>query len=112
MFPPRFLATDGNHILGNALFTNQATADSRTCQTPPTSKPDGRGVRAPATSTPTAGRICSSPAGMNYPFRYRGNDVLLNEGGKRFANAEFVLGVEPRQRLVGPGSRSTATART
>ena len=23
-------------------------------------------------------------AGMNYPFRYRGNDVLLNDGGKRF----------------------------
>jgi hypothetical protein len=41
-------------------------------------------------------------AGMNYPFRYHGNDVLLNEGGRRFANAEFILGIEPRQRMVKP----------
>ncbi|MFN0130558.1 MAG: FG-GAP-like repeat-containing protein [Verrucomicrobiales bacterium] len=36
-------------------------------------------------------------ASMNYPFRYGVNSLLLNEGGKRFADAEFVLGVEPRR---------------
>ncbi len=36
-------------------------------------------------------------AGMGYPFRYAVNSVLLNEGGKRFFDAEFVLGVEPRR---------------
>jgi hypothetical protein len=35
-------------------------------------------------------------AGMGYPFRYAINSVLLNDGGKRFFDAEFLLGVEPR----------------
>jgi len=35
-------------------------------------------------------------AGMNYPFRYAPNSVFLNEAGKRFLPAEFLLGVEPR----------------
>lgn len=35
-------------------------------------------------------------AGMGYPFRYAMNSVLLNEAGKRFFDAEFILGVEPR----------------
>jgi hypothetical protein len=34
---------------------------------------------------------------MNYPFRYAINSVFLNEGGTRFVDAEFVLGVEPRE---------------
>jgi hypothetical protein len=33
---------------------------------------------------------------MNFPFRYQPNTVLLNEGGRRFLHAEFLLGVEPR----------------
>jgi len=35
-------------------------------------------------------------AGMNFPYRYEINSVLLNEGGRRFLPSEFVLGVEPR----------------
>lgn len=35
-------------------------------------------------------------AGMGHPFRYGINSVLLNEGGTRFFDAEFLLGVEPR----------------
>ena len=35
-------------------------------------------------------------AGMGYPFRYGINSVLLNEAGRRFIDAEFALGVEPR----------------
>ncbi len=35
-------------------------------------------------------------AGMGYPLRYAINSVLLNEGGRRFVDSEFVLGVEPR----------------
>ena len=41
-------------------------------------------------------------AGMNYPFRYALNAVLLNERGTRFRNAEFVLGVEPRADVTTP----------
>ena len=33
---------------------------------------------------------------MGYPFRYAINSVLLNEGGKRFFDSEFLVGVEPR----------------
>lgn len=36
-------------------------------------------------------------SGMNYPFRYMVNSVKLNDRGRRFADAEFLLGIEPRQ---------------
>ncbi len=36
-------------------------------------------------------------ASMCFPFRYGINSLLLNESGRRFVDAEFVLGVEPRQ---------------
>lgn len=36
-------------------------------------------------------------ASMNFPFRYGVNSLLLNVGGKKFADCEFVLGVEPRK---------------
>ncbi len=35
-------------------------------------------------------------AGMSYHFRYGINSLLLNDGGKKFLDSEFVLGVEPR----------------
>ncbi|MFL5508350.1 MAG: CRTAC1 family protein [Gemmatimonadaceae bacterium] len=35
-------------------------------------------------------------AGMNFPFRYGINSVLLNEAGQHFLPSEFVIGVEPR----------------
>jgi hypothetical protein len=33
---------------------------------------------------------------MNYPERYMINSVKLNDGGRRFVDAEFALGIEPR----------------
>ncbi len=36
-------------------------------------------------------------AGMNYPFRYGINSLLLNNLGRKFHDAEFILGVEPRK---------------
>jgi hypothetical protein len=33
---------------------------------------------------------------MNYPERYMINSVKLNDHGKRFVDAEFLLGIEPR----------------
>ncbi len=36
-------------------------------------------------------------AGMSYYFRYRINKLLLNDSGKKFLGAEFILGVEPRR---------------
>ena len=34
---------------------------------------------------------------MNFPFRYGVNSLLLNDGGKRFEDSEYILGVEPRR---------------
>ncbi|MBX3444323.1 MAG: VCBS repeat-containing protein [Planctomyces sp.] len=36
-------------------------------------------------------------SGMNYPFRYHVNTVLMNDGGTRLRPAEFLVGVEPRR---------------
>lgn len=33
---------------------------------------------------------------MNYDFRYQVNSLLLNDRGRKFIDAEFILGVEPR----------------
>jgi cytochrome oxidase Cu insertion factor (SCO1/SenC/PrrC family) len=38
--------------------------------------------------------ICAS---MNYPFRYGINTALINNKGKGFKDAEFILGIEPRK---------------
>jgi cytochrome oxidase Cu insertion factor (SCO1/SenC/PrrC family) len=102
MFPPRFLGTDGNHILGNALYTNQGGGRFKDLS-------DAANVETGWPWGPSAGDLNADgwpdlfvAGGMNYPFRYHGTDVLLNEGGRRFANAEFILGVEPRQRVVKP----------
>jgi len=35
-------------------------------------------------------------AGMGYPFRYHGNSLLLNQDGKTFVDAEYIVGIEPR----------------
>jgi hypothetical protein len=34
--------------------------------------------------------------GMNFPFRYSTNVLMLNDRGRRFFNAEFATGIEPR----------------
>jgi len=36
-------------------------------------------------------------SGMNFPYRYGINSLLLNNRGQMFLNAEFLLGVEPRK---------------
>ncbi len=48
-------------------------------------------------------------SGMNYPFRYMVNAVRLNDGGRRFAEAEFVLGVEPRRSHIPSPIGAVAT---
>jgi hypothetical protein len=39
---------------------------------------------------------------MSYPYRYGINSLLLNDRGKKFDDAEFVLGIEPRKNLYTP----------
>ena len=35
--------------------------------------------------------------GMNYPWRYAVNTLLLNNRGEKFLDSEFILGIEPRR---------------
>jgi len=101
-FPFAFLGTDGRHVLGNALFTNTGPLTF-------VEESDKAGVETGWPWGPSVGDLNADgwpdifvAAGMNYPFRYRGNDVLLNDGGHRFVPAEYILGIEPRRRLVVP----------
>jgi len=41
-------------------------------------------------------------AGMNFPFRYGINSMLLNNRGEKFLDSEFLLGIEPRQKPYTP----------
>jgi hypothetical protein len=36
-------------------------------------------------------------SGMNFPYRYGINSMLLNNRGQKFLDAEFLLGIEPRR---------------
>ncbi|MBS1818141.1 MAG: VCBS repeat-containing protein [Acidobacteria bacterium] len=102
MFPLAFLGTDGNHVLGNALFTGERDGTF-------TDRSDAAGVETGWPWGPSVGDLNADGwpdlfvgAGMNYPFRYHGSDLLLNDAGLRFVPAEFTLGVEPRPRRIVP----------
>jgi hypothetical protein len=41
-------------------------------------------------------------AGMNFPFRYGINSMLLNNRGQKFLDSEFILGIEPRAEPYTP----------
>ena len=91
------LATDGNHVMGNALFHQAAPGifeEVSEAQNVETYWPWG----------PSAGDLNADgfedlfvAGGMNFPFRYSVNSVLLNGEGKRFYDSEFLVGVEPRR---------------
>lgn len=96
-WPPDFLATTGTSIFGNALFEGQGGGkylDVSDTANAETFWPWGPSV---ADLNADGYQDVFVTAGMSYPFRYGINSVLLNDGGKRFVDAEFVLGVEPRR---------------
>jgi hypothetical protein len=96
-FPESFLQTAGASIFGNALFRN-----------------DGQGTYGEVSDEMnvenywpwglSVGDLNADgfedvflASSMNLPFRYGINTVLLNNQGRRFRDAEFILGVEPRR---------------
>jgi hypothetical protein len=50
-------------------------------------------------------------SGMNYPYRYMINSVKLNDHGKKFVDAEFLVGIEPRKQLTAPWFELDASGR-
>jgi enediyne biosynthesis protein E4 len=95
-----FLQGASNNVFGNAFYVRQANdkfAEMSSQTGTETYWPWG----------PSVGDVNADgyedifvTAGMGYPFRYGVNSLLLNEGGQRFVDAEFVLGIEPRKNGV------------
>jgi hypothetical protein len=91
-----FLQGASNNIFGNAFYEAQADGSF-------TEISDRNGTETYWPWGPSVADLNADcyedifiTAGMGYPFRYGINSVLLNEQGRRFVDAEFALGVEPR----------------
>ena len=41
-------------------------------------------------------------SGMNYPFRYTANYLMLNNAGKEYLDSEYITGLEPREVFTSP----------
>jgi hypothetical protein len=95
IWPESFLRTDGQSIFGNALFDGskmlQDVSDSANAENYWPWGPSVGDLNADGFAD------VFITAGMSHPFRYGVNSVLLNDAGKRFHDAEFVVGVEPRR---------------
>jgi hypothetical protein len=96
-FPPSFLMTNGTSIFGNALYHNLGDGKFEEVS-------DRLGVETYWPWGVSVADINADgwddifvTAGMGYPFRYGINSMLLNNRGKKFLDAEFLLGIEPRQ---------------
>jgi cytochrome oxidase Cu insertion factor (SCO1/SenC/PrrC family) len=96
--PPRILATDGNHVLGNTFYEKVGPDEFREVSDEINAEnywPWGISV---ADLNADGFEDVFIAASMSYPYRYGINSVLLNDHGKRFLDSEFVLGVEPRSK--------------
>jgi cytochrome oxidase Cu insertion factor (SCO1/SenC/PrrC family) len=95
-WPESFLQSDGMSIYGNALYRREKGDGVREVS-------DALGVETYWPWGVSAGDLNADgyedlfiASGMNYPFRYGTNALLLNDLGERFVDAQFVLGIEPR----------------
>jgi hypothetical protein len=96
-FEERYLQGGTNNIWGNAFF--HQLADGRFEEIS-----DRLGVETYWPWGVSAGDLNADgyedlfiTAGMNFPWRYAVNSLLLNNGGREFVASEFILGVEPRR---------------
>ncbi len=97
VWPADFLGTKGTNIFGNALFEGQGGGAFKEVSDAANAEnfwPWGLSV---GDLNADGYQDVFITAGMSFPFRYGINSVLLNDGGKRFVDSEFVLGVEPRR---------------
>jgi hypothetical protein len=92
-----FLQGGANNIFGNAFWHNLGNGRFEEIS-------DKIGVENYWPWGPSVGDVNADgfddifiTASMCFPFRYGINSLLLNDGGKRFLDSEFVLGVEPRK---------------
>jgi hypothetical protein len=93
----RFLATDGNHVFGNAFYRNDGDGKFTEISDSVNAEnywPWGLSVGDLNADGYEDVFITSS---MNYTFRYAVNSLLLNNRAEKFLDSEFILGVEPRR---------------
>jgi len=95
-FTDAFLQGASNNIFGNAFYINRGAGRFEEAS-------DRLGLETYWPWGVSVGDLNADgfedifvAAGMGFPFRYGINSLLLNEGGQRFFDAEFLLGVEPR----------------
>jgi hypothetical protein len=96
-WPVSFRGTGRTSIWGNSFFQKTGPNQYREAS-------DALGLESYCPWGPSVGDLNADgfqdvfiAAGMNYPYRYEINSVKLNDGGRKFADAEYALNVEPRQ---------------
>ena len=96
-WPESFRGSGKTSIWGNSFFLKEGPGKFREVS-------DAIGVENYCPWGPSVGDLNADgfddiiiTAGMNYPERYMLNSVKLNDRGKRFVDAEFAVGVEPRR---------------
>lgn len=96
-WPESFRGNGSTSIWGNALFEKQGPSQYREVS-------DAVNLENYCPWGPSIGDLNADgfedvfiASGMNYPFRYMVDSLRLNDRGRRFADAEFILGVEPRK---------------
>lgn len=96
-FSESFLLSGGNSLFGNTFFLNNGDGSFSEVSDKIHAEnywPWGLSVGDLNADGYEDAFLTSS---MNYPFRYTANSLMLNDGGKKFIDAEFVVGVEPRK---------------
>ena len=95
-WPESFRGSGKTSVWGNTLFLKDAPGKYREVS-------DAFGAENYCPWGPSVGDLNADgfddvfiASGMNYPERYMINSLKLNDGGRRFVDAEFALGVEPR----------------
>lgn len=95
-WPVSFRGTGESSVWGNALFVKDGANRYREAS-------DAFGLESYCPWGPSVGDLNADgyedvfiASGMNFPDRYMVNAVKLNDAGRRFLDAEFAVGVEPR----------------
>jgi hypothetical protein len=95
-WPVSFRGTGKTSIWGNSFFLKEGPGRFREVS-------DAIGAESYCPWGPSVGDLNADgfddafiASGMGYPERYEMNSVKLNDHGKRFLDAEFLLGIEPR----------------
>ena len=95
--PVEALATDGNHVLGNALYRNDGGGKFTEVSDPMNAENFWPWGLSSGDFNADGWEDVYIASSMNYPWRYGVSSLLLNENGKRFVDSEFLVGVEPRK---------------